>query len=321
MGGVGGERYVDKRDEDALEAVKLYYRNGLSQAQVAKELGVSRPTVAKLIQHGRAKGFVSIEIHDPRETSSELGDRLQERFGLQEAVVTYRSTTACADVLEEIGRAGAELLSHLVRDGMSVGISWGQTMYSIAEHLKPRTLCDIDVVQLKGGSSHSDHSTLDFETLYLFCQALNGTAHPLPLPVVFDDVRTKNVVEADRHIAEILDMGRNTDLVVFTVGSVQPSSLLLNLGYFTEKQKEELLSRAVGDACSRFYTRTGEIAVPSIDKVTVGITLEELATRPLRLLVAGGMRKVEAIYTALKMGLATHLVTDRPTATRILRHR
>ena len=63
---------MERRDEQSIEAVKLYYQQGLSQAEVATRMGLSRPTVAKLLAHGRERGFVTIEIHDPREDASEI---------------------------------------------------------------------------------------------------------------------------------------------------------------------------------------------------------------------------------------------------------
>ena len=55
---------MERRDEQSIEAVKLYYQQGLSQAEVATRMGLSRPTIAKLLAHGRERGFVTIEIHD-----------------------------------------------------------------------------------------------------------------------------------------------------------------------------------------------------------------------------------------------------------------
>ena len=73
---------MERRDEQSIEAVKLYYQQGLSQAEVATRMGLSRPTIAKLLAHGRERGFVTIEIHDPREDASEIALRLEQRFGL-----------------------------------------------------------------------------------------------------------------------------------------------------------------------------------------------------------------------------------------------
>ena len=44
---------MELRDEQSLQVAKLYYRGGLSQSEVAAEMGLSRPSVAKLLQHAK----------------------------------------------------------------------------------------------------------------------------------------------------------------------------------------------------------------------------------------------------------------------------
>ncbi|MCP1386934.1 sugar-binding transcriptional regulator [Corynebacterium sp. TA-R-1] len=317
---------MDQRDADALDAAKLYYREDLSQAEVAARMGLSRPTVAKLLQLARDREFVVIEIRDPREAGADLSAQLIDRFNLQGARVVYPprnddsffGTEAAQAVLQEIGRTGARYLEEIVEDGMSIGIAWGKTLRSVAKHLRPTTTRAREVVQLKGGSSRSGVTTHNFDAIHQFCNAFNAPARMLPLPVIFDKVETKQIVEQDSYIAEVLQHGRETDLVVFTVGSAKKESLVMNLGYLSDDMVEELLGVAVGDACSRFFTHDGEIAAPRVNDLTVGISLDELRTRPRRLLVAGGLYKAEAIETALWMGLATDLVVDQPTAELVL---
>lgn len=309
---------MNKRDEQAITAVRLYFERGLSQAEVAATMGMSRPTVAKLLQRGKEAGYVTVVINDPRETSSELGRRLQARYGLVEARVVHVPVSSDAELLEELGRVGADLVTDLVRDGMRVGISWGRTMNAIASCLRRTALRDVHVVQLKGGSSYSDHVTNDFEIMRAFCEAFNAAPMYLPLPVIFQQVETLRIVERDPHIAAILKEGRRADMVVFTVGAVGRESLDFNLGHLKERDISRLLGRAVGDACSRFYTADGQVAVPDIDERTAGILLEDLASRPVRVVVAGGQRKAEALLTALRMGLVTHLATDQKLALALL---
>lgn len=51
----------------AISAAKLYYQSGFSQAEIAKELQLSRPSVSRLLQYAKDMGFVRIEIFDPIE--------------------------------------------------------------------------------------------------------------------------------------------------------------------------------------------------------------------------------------------------------------
>lgn len=152
----------------------------------------------------------------------------------------------------------------------------------------------------------------------MFCKAFHAYAHTLPLPVIFDNAETKELVEKDRFIANVLEQGRKTDIAVFTVGSAGENSLALNLGSVTPSERTQLRQQAVGDICSRFFDANASVAVQSVDERTVGITMEDLAQRPVRLLVAGGLHKVRALKVALKAGMATHLVTDQACAERLL---
>lgn len=307
---------LDHKDCLSIDAAKLYYNSGFSQAEVAAHLGISRPTVSKLLTHAAERGFVTVSITDPREQSDELVSALCERFSLSDARVT--ATPPGGSLLADLGSAGAALLEELITDHTSVGLSWGETMSAVASHLRKRPLEGVDIIQLKGGHSHSERSTKDLQTIQAFTQAFNAEAHLLPLPVIFDSVEAKEWVSRDRHIAKILQMGASVSVAVFTVGAMKKESLALNLGYLTESEEEELLTNAVGDVCSRFFTTQGDVASQAVDERTVGISLSDLATRPTRVLVAGGAHKAEALQVALDMGLATHLVTDQTTAHKLV---
>lgn len=309
---------MDSRDIQALTAVKLYYGEGLTQSDVANELGVSRPTVSKLLNLGKERGYVSIQIHDPREEASETGSELRDKFDLVEVRLAQPARSDSSILLKELGRIGAELLDDLVVDGTMLGVSWGRTMYSVSTQLKQKSVQGVEIVQLKGGMSHSDKSTNDIRTIGGFCNAFHAYARTLPLPVIFDSVETKRIVEQDRYIASVLELGRRVDIAAFTVGSVTKDSLALNLGQLTDDERALLLERAVGDACSRFYRPDGGIALPEVDARTVGISLGDLRRVPTRVLIAGGTEKKNAIEVALKTGLATHLVIDENTASRLL---
>ena len=309
---------MDARDVQALAAVKLYYGEGLTQSDVAKELGVSRPTVSKLLTLGRERGYVSITIHDPREEASEAGARLRDRYGLADVRLAQPARPGSDVLLRELGRIGAELLDELVVDGTMLGVSWGRTMFAVSRQLKRKDVQGVEIIQLKGGMSHSDKSTNDIRTIGGFCSAFGAFARTLPLPVIFDSVETKRIVEQDRHIAHILQLGREVDIALFTVGGIAPDSLALNLGQLSDGERDRLLERAVGDACSRFYRADGGVALPQVDARTVGITLDDLRRVPTRVLVAGGSDKTAAIETALRTGLATHVVIDEATAARVL---
>ena len=309
---------MDARENQALDAVKLYYEAGLSQSEVAQRLGLSRPTVSKLIQYGKDRGYVSIRIHDPRESESSLAAELREAFSLSEVRLVVVPENG-PDLVGQLGKVGAAVLAENVNDGDMVGVTWGSTMYSVARNLSRQERSGVEIIQLKGGVSYTTRVTNDFETITLFCNAFGAFARTLPLPVIFDSVEVKRLVEQEKHIRRVIEMGRDADVAVFTVGAIRPDAMLFNLGYLSETEKAGIAARAVGDICSRFIDDDGNACVPQLDERTVGITLADLRGIRTRLLVAGGEDKVVAIEAALRAGYATHLVIDAETAGQVLR--
>lgn len=307
--------YVEKdKLSKIIEAAKLYYLLDYNQHDIAKVLGVSRPTVSRLLQAAKSEGIVQITIKDPMENVESLAEALERKFGLKKAIVVSVPQYEGTIIKTFLGEAAAEFLHEIVQDGDIIGVTWGTTIYHAAVELKQKSVNNIKVVQLKGGVSHSETNTYASEILYLFGKAFNTAPHYLPLPAIVDHPVVKQAMEADRHIKRILDLGKQANIAMFTIGPVREESLLFQLGYFSQSDLDSLYGKAVGDICSRFFDRGGKICNESLNDRTLGIDLDELKKKENSILVAGGQNKVEGIYGALKGRYANVLVTDHFTA-------
>lgn len=302
----------------SIEAAKLYYQFDYSQLEIAAKLGVSRPTVSRLLQHAKEKGYVRIEIIDPHDLDL-LANELKMKYQLDTVLLSYSPLNDQEEIKKTIGKKAAEYIHETVKDGDIIGVTWGTTMHSVALQLKPKALKGVQVVQLKGGISHSRVDTYAAEIVNLFAEAFHTAARYLPLPVIFDNVQVKEMVEDDRHIGSIIELGKQANVVVFTVGTLKENALLFRLGYFSKEEQESLQRTGVGDICSRFFDAEGNICNEEINNRTVGIDLPELRKKEKAILVAGGDRKIEAIEAALKGKYANILVTDQFTAKALLK--
>ncbi|WP_069358574.1 sugar-binding transcriptional regulator, partial [Listeria seeligeri] len=267
---------MDKPKEQlSVEVARLYYQADFSQQEIAARLGVSRPTISRLLQNAKTKGYVKIEVQDPFANLTELATALKEKYQLKNVTVAFSQTSDYTEITKQISQSAAEYLTEIIRDGDILGVSWGTTMYKIAQKLTP-SKTEIKVVQLKGGVSHSDVNTYAAETLALFGTSFDTSPVSLPLPVVLDNPVAKQMVEADRHIKNIIDLGKKANVAIFTVGTVRDEALLFRLGYFSDVEKNRLKEKAVGDICSRFFTINGEVADQKMDERTIGINLQDL---------------------------------------------
>ncbi|WP_269320340.1 sugar-binding transcriptional regulator [Bacillus sp. EB01] len=298
----------------AIEAAKLYYLLDYNQNEISKVLGVSRPTVSRLLQLAKDEGIVQITIKDPVENIENLAAALEKKFGLKKAVVVSIPQYEGTVIKTFLGEKAAGYLYEIVKDGDIIGVTWGTTIYHVAVELRQKALNNVKVVQLKGGVSHSETNTYASEILYLFGKAFNTAPHYLPLPAIVDHPVVKQAMEADRHIKRILELGRKTNIALFTIGPVKEESLLFQLGYFSEDDLNSLYGKAVGDICSRFFDIEGNVVNESLNERTLGINLEDLKKKEYSILVAGGQNKVEGIFGALNGGFANVLITDQFTA-------
>ena len=308
----------EEKQRLSIEAARLYYMSDLSQQEVASRLGVSRPTVSRLLQHAKDQGYVRISIVDPQEDLEVIAERVKQKYNLSQVLVTYSPINEYKEIQKHISKKAADYLHEIVSDSDIIGVTWGTTMHAIAMQLQDKPVRGTEVVQLKGGVSHSHVNTYAAETANLFAAAYHTIARYLPLPVIFDSIELKKMVEEDRHIQRIIQLGKQANIAIFTVGTVKEDALLFRLGYLSEEEKQLLQQKGAGDICSRFFDADGKLCSEEINNRTIGIELEDLRHKEKSILVAGGNRKIEAIRGALIGGYANILVTDQFTAQALL---
>lgn len=81
----GDEAMEQEKLKKVVEAAKLYYLLDYNQNDIAKKLGVSRPTVSRLLQQAKEEGIVEIKINDPAEDIQQLAKQLEQKFNLKKS--------------------------------------------------------------------------------------------------------------------------------------------------------------------------------------------------------------------------------------------
>ena len=303
-----------------VEAAKLYYEHQLSQLEISKKLGVSRPTVSRLLQQARNTGIVKIEITDPSEIGTQLESALVKKFSLKKAIVVPNDTDDIKIIKKRLGKAAILLVDQLISEGTILGVSWGTTMQQVAHQIRSRRVKDMVVVQLNGGISRAELDTHASEIAKTIGDSYKAIPYLMPLPAIVDNAKLKKVILSDRNISRTLELGRKANIALFTIGSFGHHSVLVKADYFEPDEVNELLkSGAVGDICSRILKADGTICSDDLDGRTIGIELEELKKKQYSIAVAGGKDKLAAIQAGLNGKWFNSLITDEWIATELLR--
>jgi deoxyribonucleoside regulator len=303
-----------------VEAAKLYYEHQLSQLEISKKLGVSRPTVSRLLQQARNTGIVRIEITDPSEVGTQLESALVNKFNLKKVLVVPNDTDDTRIIKKRLGKATVLFLDQLISEGIILGISWGTTMQEVARQIRPRSVKNMVVVQLNGGISRAEIDTHASEIAKTIGDRYKAIPYLMPLPAVVDNAALKNTILSDGNISRTLELGRKADIALFTIGSFGHDSILVRADYFEPNEVDKLLqSGAVGDICSRILKTDGTICSKNLNSRTIGIELKEIKKKPYSIAVAGGKEKLAAIQAGLKGKWFNCLITDEWIATELLR--
>ena len=106
----------------------LYHHQKLTQQQIADELGLSRPTVVRLLRQALEQGIVTVSLRLDVLRQMELSAQLAKRFALQEAFIVPTSVGHTeADILRAVGEMGALYLENNIQPNQVITITWGRS--------------------------------------------------------------------------------------------------------------------------------------------------------------------------------------------------
>lgn len=310
-------------DRMTVRSAYLYYRIGLTQAQVADRLGISRVKVGRLLASALDRGIVSIDISHPQVRLTELEVALEARFDLKEAVVaaSFAGTAHSEDPLRllAVASAGARYLEALELSDASVALGWGTTMQAVSTALQDGWARDVELFQLNGAVPISSYATGAVEIMHRFGERGHGRAHLLQVPAIVGKVSVRRALESEPSVRATLRGAAEAPVAMFSLGRLQSESVLVASGYIDEDDVRRLRDRgAVGDVISRFITADGSVADPDLDDRTMGLDLAALGTRDRSIGIAAGAAKAPVARAALAGGYLTTLIVDDSLATALL---
>ncbi|TFD58803.1 sugar-binding transcriptional regulator [Cryobacterium suzukii] len=307
----------------SIRAAELYYEENQTQDEIGVILRLTRWKVGRLLASAKANGFIRIEIVHPRARRLPIERRLRESTGLTDAiVVSSAGVSSEAELQSRTAQAAADFLAGLRPIPRTLGISWGRTLHDVSVHLKQGWAPGVNVVQINGGVSLNQRTGTAASTAVTIAHKGDGAATLLPSPAIFERLETKQAMEADRTVAGVLALGRNAQAYLFSAGQADANSALVDSGYLTVEQIDDLVSRgAVGDVVGRYIDANGRIVDAELNERTVGIQIDQLRRAPLTIAVISGNNKHAIARAVVRNGLCTVLVTDEDTANALLQEK
>ena len=301
-----------------VQIANMYYKDNLSQQEIANQLGVSRSLIATYLQRARDQHLVRIEIVDPRDDSAHLAIELCRKFGIEEALLVPYGHKSDELTRRAVAAEAAKLIEAQVNDGDVFGIGWGRTTSRMVDLLAPTRAVSVDVVPLLGESGQeSNYSQMNHMVLRT-AEHFGSKPHFLLAPMVVGSPELREMLWRDVVVHEVARQWDRMTVACFGIGVLPPTPGMIV--YIGDAYTPMLISKgAVGDVCVHPFDASGDILETPLTDCMIGVGVDQLRRTPCRIALASGIEKANAVVGALRTGLITHLVADTQLAAAVLR--
>jgi deoxyribonucleoside regulator len=299
-----------------VKCCKLYYEEYYTQNEISNILGVSRPTISRMLKEGRDLGIVKIEIINPFQSNFEALERQTEKqFNIREVLIVEDEAD---EIMQKkyLAKAAAKYLRRIIKDGDAIGVSMGTTLKGILEYINHKEKRKLAFIPLIGGVGQSKIDIHPNDIVMGLAQAFGGNFKLLHAPAVVSNETIKKALLKEQSIKDIIDHSKLCNIGIVGIGSpADMASTMMTSGYFNEDDTKEFAKLGVvGDICLQFYDINGNTDNFDFNKRVVGIDLRDLKKIDTVIGVACGEKKVMAIIGALNSKIIDVLITNYSNA-------
>ncbi|WP_075290490.1 sugar-binding transcriptional regulator [Pararhizobium arenae] len=301
------------------QALVLHFLEGLTQSQIADQLGISHATVNRLIKRGRQLGLVEIKIKSPVEPLVDMEERLLALGGISRAVVVPTVSDNPQTALQAVGEAAARLLLEEIADGDTICITGGKGVGAVVAGLQPARRFDVRVIPATGCVQGKHYTDVNHVST-LMADRLGGRSYQIHAPLFADDAEQRDMLINMRAVADVFQRAREAKVAVVGIGSIlSTDSTYYDLHPSSSEDRKAIeQSGASAELLAHLLDGHGRVCDYSLNRALVSLTLEEFASIPTKIGVASGLNKAGSILSVLRGNHLDTLVTDEATGARIL---
>lgn len=304
--------------DEAARAGWLAHVGGLTQDQIAAELGVSRQRAQRLVSRAMAEGLIRVRLDHRIAACLHLEAELVRRYGLKDCRVAP-GLGATGDPTRAIAGVAAGLFESFLgrSDPQVIAVGTGRALRAMADELQQQR-CDRHRIVSLIGNIAPDGSASFFDVLMRIADRLHAPHYPMPVPVISDTVDERAAFHRLRPVQAVVALARAADATFVGVGQMGDDAPLYLDGFITAGDLAELRARgAAGEIAGNIFDAAGRYLDSGISARMGGVRIAPGRAEPI-IGVAAGASKIPAIRAALAGRIINGLVTDEMTAQALL---
>ena len=218
---------------------RRYYLENQRQSDIAKELGVSRPLVSRMLSEARELGVVEITIHEPGARAERLMERLHLYSAIQNGVLIEDGKDE-DETNRALSQGAVELLQNIGTQRLGVG--WGYLIGQLVTWLETNPQQDssiTDICPLVGNANIPARNYQSNENVRLMAQQFGAASHFLYLPALPDNQEEKRLLCSTEVYHQIEQQWEQIDTALVNIGNYPSSpdfASLVRYGDLLQKQ-------------------------------------------------------------------------------------
>ena len=294
----------EEKQKKLAYVARRYYLDDWKQSDIAKELGVSRPLVSRMLAEAREHGVVEIRIHDPEARQGQLVEQLRHSTSIRDGVLVEDGQDD--DATNQLLSQGAVQLLWQLRS-RRLGIGWGHLIGQLVTWLEahPQLSSTVtDICPLVGNASIPARNYQSNENVRLIAQQLGAAPHFIYLPALPDSIEEKHLLCSSEIYRQIQSQWDKMDTALVNIGNYPSSPDFASLVRYGDLLQQE---HTCGRLLVYYFNPQGKV-IQSEQDFAIQIPLEQLRRCPNIIGVCSANTSVRALQGALKTGLFTHLV-------------
>ena len=223
--------------------------------------------------------------------------------------------------IQELGIEGGKYLRSILKKNDIIGFSRGRNTSALAEYLPEADDYpeNITVTQLMGGSIETEDSVPVDENVYRLAAKMRAKAVKLYAPIILGSEKLRESFTQEPYFQQSYEIIKKCNIAVVGIGTASSQwRHMIALYDIKDKTQTEWAKDVVGEVCTHFYDHDGNAVEPPFRDRIISVMLDDYMKIPVRIGIAGGKEKTEAISAAVKGGYINVLITDLQTARELL---
>ena len=293
----------DKLDR-LVHAARRYYLDDWKQSDIAREMGISRPLVSRMLQEARDLGVVEITIHAPGGGEGSLTDRLCRRWPLRDVELAAPGGDD-SQTNESLALRAAELVDRL--GARRVGIGWGHFVGQLVACLErqPRLDSPVEAVcPLLGSAGVPIRNYQSNENARLMAERLGAEPYFINLPALAESWEEKELLCSTELYRQAYSRWEGLDTALVNIGNYPSTPDFASVARYGDKLHQQ---HACGRLLNYYFNEAGEI-ISSDHDFAIQIPLALLTRCPRVIGLCSANTAPRALLGALRTGLFTGLV-------------